>query len=45
MKYFGMPMGMWLLFKNSFQKNMVAVLGFDKGTAAEITDRAKTRYH
>ena len=44
MKYFGIPMGMWLLFKNSFQENLVAVLGFDKETAAKITDRAKTRY-
>jgi len=44
MKYFGMPLGMWLLFKKSFQKNMVAVLGFDKRMAVEITARARPKY-
>lgn len=44
MKYFGMPLGMWLLFQKSFQKNMVVVLGFDKRAAAEITARARPRY-
>ncbi len=36
MKYFGMPLGMWLLFQKSFQKNMVVVLDFDKRTAAAM---------
>jgi len=44
MKYFGMPLGMWLLFQKSFRKNMISVLGFDKRTAAEITARAKPKY-
>lgn len=44
MKYFGMPLGMWVLFQKSFQKNMISVLGFDKRTAAEITARARPRY-
>ncbi len=44
MKYFGMPLGMWLLFQKSFQENMVAVLGFDKRIATEITARARPRY-
>jgi len=44
MEYFGMPLGMWLLFQKSFQTNMVAVLGFDKRTAAEITARARPKY-
>ena len=44
MKYFGMPVGMWMLFKQSFQRNMVVTLGFDKRTAAEITARARAKY-
>lgn len=44
MKYFGMPVGMWPLFKKSFQRNMVVTLGFDKRTAAEITVRTRTKY-
>lgn len=44
MKYFGMPLGMRLLFQKSFQKNMTAVLGFDKKAAAEITARARRKY-
>ena len=44
MKYIGMPLGMWLLFKGSFQKNLVSVLGFSASIAAEITKRAKTEY-
>lgn len=44
MKYFGMPLGMRLLFQKSFQKNMIAVLGFDKKAAAEITARARRKY-
>jgi hypothetical protein len=44
MKYFGMPLGMWLLFKGSFQRNMTSVLCFEKQTAAEITARAKRKY-
>ena len=27
MKYAGMPMGMWVLFAGSFQKQLTAVLG------------------
>lgn len=44
MNYFGMPLGMWLLFKGSFQQNMVDILGFDRKTAAEVTARAKPKY-
>ena len=29
MKYAGMPMGMWVLFSGSFQKQLTAVLGYD----------------
>lgn len=35
---------MWLLFKGSFQKNLVSVLGFSESIAAEITKSAKTEY-
>lgn len=34
MQYTGMPMGMWMLFAGSFQKQLAAVFGHD-------TDRAK----
>ncbi len=44
MKYTGMPQGMWLLYKNSFKNNMISVLGFDKGTAKEITQKAAPKY-
>ncbi len=44
MKYLGMPQGMWLLYKNSFEKNLVAVLGFDAQTAKEITKKAAPKY-
>ena len=33
MKYTGMPMGMWVLFAGSFQKQLTAVLGYDAATA------------
>ena len=33
MKYAGMPMGMWVLFAGSFQKQLTAVLGYDAATA------------
>jgi hypothetical protein len=44
MRYFGMPFGMWVLFKGSFQKNLTTVLGYDPKTAADITARAKSKY-
>lgn len=44
MKYTGMPMGMWLLFKGSFRRNMVSVLGFSESAATEITKKAKPKY-
>ena len=44
MKYIGMPMGMWVLFKRSFRKKMVSVLGYDERRAARITREAKPRY-
>ena len=44
MKYAGMPMGMWVLFSGSFQKQLTAVLGYDAATAKQITKSAKPKY-
>ena len=44
MKYAGMPMGMWVLFAGSFQKQLTAVLGYDADTARAITKKAKPKY-
>ena len=44
MKYVGMPMGMWVLFAGSFQKQLTAVLGYDAATARAITKKAKPQY-
>ena len=44
MKYVGMPFGMWVLFAGSFQKQLIAVLGYDTATARAITKKAKPQY-
>ena len=44
MKYFGMPLGMWLLYKQSFRDNLVSVLGFSDTEADETIKSAKPRY-
>ena len=44
MKYIGMPMGMWVLFAGSFQKQLTEVLGYDTDTAKAITKKAKPKY-
>ena len=44
MIYNGMPWGMWLLFGGSFEKNLTSVLGYDKGQAKSITEKAKDEY-
>ena len=41
MKYMGMPMGMWVLFAGSFQKQLTAVFGYDADAAKAITKKAK----
>ena len=41
MKYFGMPMGMWLLFAGSFRDKLSEVFGYDAGTAADVIRKAK----
>lgn len=44
MKYLGMPMGMWALFRKSFKKNLVSVLGLSAEEASEVTGRARLEY-
>ena len=44
MQYPGLPAGMWLLFRRSFQRNLTDVLGFDRREAADMTKRAKAKY-
>lgn len=44
MKYTGMPAGMWILFENSFRKQLTDVLNFDKKEAETITIKAKEEY-
>ena len=39
MKYIGMPMGMWVLFAGSFQKQLTAVFGYDADAAQAITKK------
>ena len=44
MKYAGMPLGMWMLFSDSFRKQLTAVFGYDKNTAKAVTKKAKPKY-
>ena len=44
MRYAGMPMGMWLLFENSFRRRLNDVLGYGKEEASLITGKAKRKY-
>ncbi len=44
MKYIGMPAGMWLLFRKSFQKNLSAVLGYDQATAKNTAAKGKKKF-
>lgn len=44
MKYAGMPMGMWILFRRSFRNHLVSVLGFTETEAARVTTAAKPKY-
>ena len=45
MKYTGMPMGMWVLFAGSFQKQLTAVLGYDADTARAMDIGEKCFLH
>ncbi|MBP3217338.1 MAG: L-2-amino-thiazoline-4-carboxylic acid hydrolase [Lachnospiraceae bacterium] len=44
MKYTGMPAGMWLLFSQSFRRNLTSVLHYDQAVAKEITRKAHQKY-
>ena len=44
MKYMGMPLGMWLLYRKSFRERLVSVLGFSPREAEKIAEKAKPRY-
>lgn len=44
MKYAGMPLGMWMLFSDSFRKQLTVVFGYDKNTAKAVTKKAKPKY-
>ena len=44
MKYMGMPWGMWLLYRKSFERNLTAVLRLPAADAKAIAKKAKRRY-
>lgn len=44
MKYQGMPLGMWLIFKGSFHKALINVLAYSNDEAKNITNKAKIEY-
>ena len=44
MKYMGMPLGMWLLYRKSFREHLVSVLGYSPWEAKQITEKAKPKY-
>ena len=44
MRYPGLPAGMWMLFRRSFQRNLTDMLGIDERAAADMTKRAKAKY-
>ena len=44
MKYAGMPAGMWMLFAESFKKQLSTVLKYDKQKSEDITRKARSQY-
>ena len=44
MRYAGMPWGMWLLFRRSFRRGLVADLVIKPDQAASVARRAKAKY-
>ena len=44
MKYIGMPQGMWLLYRRSFEMGLVTVCGFSEATASAVMKKAKLKY-
>ncbi|MDE7176760.1 MAG: L-2-amino-thiazoline-4-carboxylic acid hydrolase [Lachnospiraceae bacterium] len=44
MKYMGMPMGMWVLFRKSFEYNLITEFGLDREAARKVVAKAKPQY-
>ena len=44
MKYTGMPLGMWILYRSSFQKHLVSDLGLTEAEAKQVAAAAKPKY-
>ena len=44
MKYSGLPAGMWLLLKGSFEKNLINDFGLTKDEAKKVRLKAKPKY-
>ena len=45
MKYFGMPLGMWVMFRTSFQKQLTEKFAIPQKQAKQVTKQAKKKYH
>ena len=44
MKYIGMPLGIWLFFKKSFQRNLIAVFELTPTEAQAVMVESKGKY-
>lgn len=44
MKYIGMPLGMWVIFGKSFERNLTAVFGQTTTEAKTVMKKAKKKY-
>lgn len=44
MKYSGLPAGMWMLLKGSFEKNLIKDFGLTKNEAKKVRFKAKPKY-
>ena len=44
MQYAGMPAGMWLLFRRSFRRGLIADFGLEPDAAMSVARRAKAKY-
>lgn len=44
MKYIGMPFGMWIIFRGSFERNLSAVFAIQPADARTVMAKAKKKY-
>ena len=44
MKNIGMPMGMWVLFRKSFERNLITEFGLSRDVSKTVAAKAKLRY-